>query len=805
MNRKFKIYLATAGLIVSSAIVRATDFVMSVKEPDECARMCEGLMKRNFLDQAEPLMLDFLKNHATHIKATKIRELLITCYQKQKKYDEALKAVNLFLELNLTEAQRERFLLRKGDVLCDMKKYREATEVLTLICNSADETIQDCACLRCAEALWQLGEMKNAIEMFSKLASKDLTQDSLMRRFSATWTLAQIYYRQGKIVDAATLLERLVGVTNSESNKKIRRDAYLQLVQIYSKLGEYDRALVRNERMEGEFTDEQTRHYAWRLRIQIYTLQKNFIKVVEEVREWQVAYPHDKDYQVFHCLGNAYLGLMRIEEALSVFRMLSENSSATQEIKWRFVEREISCLNLLDRYDEAIKLADRLLADAQLSVVFRYEFLMHKLYALSKQKKYKEIVSIVDDSVIDKSANKNYWMPIMNVYLIALTNLEYYEKVLETSLQLAKFTQGDERIAILLRAGEMARVVKKYEQAEQIYKGILAQQEIDDSTKLKAALELRNVYELQGKNQQAITLLQGMLAMGNVEEQAKVHCYHGFDLFKERRYGEAETQFKMSIAKVDRGVDATRVHHYLAYTYLELGKEQEALAEFATLYKQDSDKWPLLNPQQWLDVGYLFYKHKYYVLCDKICVEVIRQAEANSNLANEALLLYVESLIVQNSLDQAKDLLEKEVADNDLKNNSIRNRSYYVWLGEIARIQEQNDRAVNWYRKALNSAGNISQEDLSRVRKGLASVYYSEQDYTRASQVGLQAMVLDQVTKFTPQSMMIAFRSLIRLKEMEEAAGIWRELQTRFSLFAETQKSEPEVIHLQEWEKNKKN
>lgn len=804
MNQKFKFYCTIVGFALSTIMACASDYVMSVKEPDECARMCEGLMKRNFLDQAEPLMRDFLKNHATHVKATKIRELLITCYQKQKKYDKALEAVNLFLESDLTESQRERFLLRKGDVLCEMKDYRQGAEVLSSICDSRDEMIQDCACLRRAEALWQLGDMENAITMFLKLASKDLAQDPLMRRFSAVWTLAQIYYRQGKIADAASLLERLIGVANSESNKKIRRDAYLQLVQIYSKLGDFNRALMFNERMEGEFQDEQTRQYAWRLKIQIYTLQKNFIKVVEEAREWQVAYPHNKDTQVFHCLGNAYLGLMRTEEALKVFEMLMEKAEANSEIQLRFVERVISCLNLLDRYDEAIKLADRLLANQQLSVVFRYEFLMHKLYALSKQKNYKEIVSIVETSTIDKKANKAYWMPIMDVYLIALTNLEQYEKVLTTSLQLAEFAQGEEHIAILFRAGEMARIVKKYDQAEQIYNKILKQKEVDDSTRLKAALESRNVYELQGENQKAIGLLQSMLSLGNIEEQAKVHCYHGFDLFKERRYTEAEVQFKTSIAKVDKGVDAIRAHHYLAYTYLELGKTQEALAEFSTLYKQDCDKWPNLNPKQWLDVGYLFYRHKYYELCDKICVEVLQCAKANPALADEALLLYVESLIVQNLLDDAKELLEKEVADNELKNASGRNRSHYVWLGEIARIQEQNDRAVNWYRKALNNDGAISQENLSRVRKGLASVYYSEKDYTRASQVGLQAMVLDQVTKFTPQSMMIAFRSLVRLQEMEEAAGIWRELQSRFSLYAETQKAEPEVIHLQEWIKNKK-
>ena len=225
-----------------------------------------GLFQREFFKEAAEEYQAYLDKcpEGEHVK-TALYRLGEALYAAQQ-YEEALKAFDRLLGLDLDELTRQRALLSKGEVLHFLKRPADAVLVLEPL--TGEEVAPDVR----ARALYQTGKLSAesddtaaAIKAFKTLI--DNVPESRFVPF-ARYQLAFVYLAREEVEQAAVEFSGAAG--DSRAEPELRMESRYRAAEAYDRIGWFGAAVKAYEQLKHDFPDSEYAHraeygYAWAL------------------------------------------------------------------------------------------------------------------------------------------------------------------------------------------------------------------------------------------------------------------------------------------------------------------------------------------------------------------------------------------------------------------------------------------------------------------------------------------------------------------------------------------------------------
>jgi len=91
----------------------------------------------------------------------------------------------------------------------------------------------------------------------------------------------------------------------------------------------------------------------------------------------------------------------------------------------------------------------------------------------------------------------------------------------------------------------------------------------------------------------------------------------------------------------------------------------------------------------------------------------------------------------------------------------------------------------------------LSSADAARNYWGLATIYQREKKWEKALNQAINGFILADAPIYTPRSMLIAIRVLIKQNKYSNAATTWNELKKRYPAYAQQHKTDDIILQLQ--------
>ena len=775
----------------------ANSAIDSQTTPQELFRFGQGLLNRGYFDLAEQALQKFLDAYPDHELAPQARFHLIDCYRRQSKRGAAYSAMNQFYAKWKDHDLAPRLMLWQGELLSEEGKKEEANAIFRKLALCRDEEIREQAVYMRASLMATMDRVAEAIGLFHSLATKEFSADKTKGalRPYAVLNLGRQYEFSRDPVKAAECYRRLVESQPQLVPVALREEALYRLGCVACDSGDFKGAIGHFERLLVDYPDGNFSRLARRQRVVAYVSDNNCVRAVELAREWKEKYKDAKDADLDFYYGHALIGINSYAEALLQFDAVAGDLKVRPNLRMLAEVQQVACQAMMGKNEAAVTLADAFVKkhpDATKEVA---EVIYYAGHALVAQQKWAETAAYLEKALTTKQVTDELRQNVSQLLIQAYDNLGQFLKGAEVYRGLAADLAIKNRAECLFQAGMMAKKGQDLAKAEEDFKQILIQFPNDVDTIPLATMALGELYATQGQYKKAEQVVASLMLKGDIETQAKLNWFIGWLNFRQQKYAEAEKALRLSLDQKAEGRVAVLAKYYLGASILQLKRHDEAIAIFAELFERRSEaEWPQVDGGQLVSLAKLFYDKNQHKLCEKICVVLLK--DPDPAIVYQGSLLLANLYIATNRLKEACDFLEKL---SKAKQGKADLGALHSLLGEVYMLTSQNDKAVREFENSLNAA-DTEREYAARSRWGLSELYRREQRLTKALDLAMQAMVLDDDPAYTPRAMQVAIKCYVASAAVGNAAKVWHELIRRYPLSAEKIRDTEEVKKIQAWE-----
>jgi tetratricopeptide (TPR) repeat protein len=771
--------------------------VESQTTPQELFRFGSGLLQRGYFDLAEQALQKFLDAYPDHELAPQARFQLIECYKRQGKRSAAYSAMNQFYAKWKDHELAPRLMLWQGELLSEEGKKEEANAIFRKLTLCRDEETREAAVYMRAVLMAGMDRGEEAVGLFRSLAAKEFSADKTKGalRPYAVLNLGRQYEGSHELDKAAECYRRLAEAQPQLVPVALREEALYRLGGVACNAGDFKQAIGHYERLLVDFPDGRFAREARKRRVQAYVSDNNCVRAVELAREWKEKYKDAKDADLDYYYGHALIGINSYAEALQQFDAVVADPKAGPGLQMLAEVRQIACQTMMGKNEAAVKLAETFVQKHPEATKEIAEVIYYAGDALVAQQKWPETVAYLEKALQTKQVTDELRQNVSLLLVQAYDSLGEFLKGADVYRKLAADPTIKNRADCLFRAGMMAKKGQDLAKAEEDFKQILIQFPNDVDTIPLATMALGDLYATQGQYKKAEEVVASLMLKGDIETQAKLNWFIGWLNYRQQKYAEAEKALRLSLDQKAEGRVAVLAKYYLGSTILQLKRHDEAIAIFAELFERRSEaEWPQIDGSQLVSLAKLFYDKNQHKLCEKICIVLLK--DADPGIVYQGSLLLANLYIATNRIAEACEFLEKlskaKAGKNDLG-------ALHSLMGEVYMLTNQNDKAVREFEVSL-AAVDTEREYAARSRWGLAELYRREQRLTKAIDLAMQAMVLDDDPVYTPRAMLVAIKCHVAAGAVGTAAKVWHELVRRYPLSAEKIRDTDEVKKILAWD-----
>ncbi len=764
---------APAGAVAKPAVESQTT-------PQEQFRFGSGLLQRGYFDLAEQALYKFLEDYPDHELSPLARFQLIECYKRQGKRSAAYSSMNQFYAKWKDHELAPRLMLWQGELLSDEGKKEEANAIFRKLTLCRDEEIRESAVYMRAVLMSGMGRDEEAIGLFASLATKEFSADKVKGalRPYAVLNLGRQYEAKLQLDKAADCFRRLAESPLVPAS--LREEAIFRLGSVAYNSENFKAAIGYFERLLVDFPDGRFSREARKRRVQAYVSDNNSVRAVELAREWKEKYKDAKDSDLDYYYGFALIGINSHAEALLQFDAVAADPKAGPRLQMLAEVQQVVCLAMMGKNDAAVKLAQEFVKKHPEATKEVSEIIYYAGHALVAQEKWAETATYLEKALTTKQVTDDLRQNVSLLLVQAYDNLGQFLDAAEVYRKLAADPSIKNRAECLLQAGMMAKKGQKLDKAEEDFKQILIQFPNDTDTIPLATMALGDLYAAKGDYKEAERVVANLMLKGDIETQAKLNWFIGWLNYRQQKYVEAEKALRLSLDQKGEGRIAVLAKYYLGATALQLKRHDEAIAIFAELFERRSEaEWPQIDGNQLVSLAKLFYDKNQHKLCEKICLVLLK--DPDPAVVYQGSLLLANLYIATNRIKEACEFLEKLSKGKEGKTGL---GALHSLMGEVYMLTGQNDKAVREFETSL-AATDTEREYAARSRWGLSELYRREQRLTKAIDLAMQAMVLDDDPVYTPRAMQVAIKCHVASSAIDTAAKVWHELERRYPLSAE--------------------
>ncbi len=748
-------------------------------------RFAKGLLERGFYDMAKDEFTNYLKNYAAEPQAPAATFYLIKCLTARQEFDEARIVIKYFLDRWPLHALAARIRLMKGDLLLRQNQFADAAETFSELSANPNSVIREAALYFQAQALAAGGNLAEATAIYQNLSELPFDGEHLYRPYAA-FALAVARHHQGKPEPAkVSYLKLMAGGHVPDS---LREEAVYRLAENAFASENYSEAVAFYRQLIQQFPNGLFASQAYQHLVRAYLADDKPELARQTIRQWQEAHPGQVNVPLNYLHGLALIKSNLIAPARDIFAQLQKMTDIPPEYRRLAQYQEIFCLSNLEKYEAAVELARDFMTNfpqtAELPDV-RY-FQGAAYYA---QAQYKAAATVLREAFQAQPKDWKYKQEARLKLADSLRRLDQAEAAAELYRQMAENASAAEAVFFRLTAGDLAAKAGDRKAAILDYRAVIAAAPPEASDRAAAILHLARLYtEIDELNE-----AEKVLATGNLEDHAEAGqrslLLLGFIKFQQGKHAEAEQHLRAALPIIREPKRVAEARHLLAVSLLEQDKMDDSLAIVSDLVKLPPEVRPALREPLLYRLLELAYTRHNYDVCENIARLLVNAADPLT--AHYATLRLAAIMAAGDRLEEARKLLDSHKAKLPANTaisgefpGPVAEAQVAAALGEIHLRAERYDPAVREFQKAL-TVKNLDAETLARAHWGLAHVMARENRDNEALRHATNAFVLTDNPPYTPDAMIIALKLMLKLQRPDEAAATWRELRTRYPVYAE--------------------
>jgi TolA-binding protein len=503
---------------------------------------------------------------------------------------------------------------------------------------------------------------------------------------SVLYWIGETYIKENRLDDAIKFLKD--AIAKNLNDKYIDYTIY-NLASIYEKQGDYVDAVKYYDELLSYHSDSPLALSA-HIRIGIcYFKLKNYDSSVLELNNPVLSnLPHDLYAESIYLLANSYYRLQDYPNAEKAYLEILQKYPASDELRsakyglaWTYFQEK--------KYNEAYKIFDNLsIGTDSLAVKSFFWKAESKRYAGQEQEAFK-----IYNQFLDHFPNSDLITDVeyqMGVLYFNNKNYTLAEKYLQSSLPAADSTLKSKALIVL---GEMNLEKKNYASAQNYFERVQNAAGVSNEILNRASLGLGVAYYYLHKFNKAVSILNDVSKKDSKFESNKINYYLAESYYELGRFNDALNMY----ANIDlQNKDyASSVAYGEAYCYFDLGNYDGAAKKFTEFIKQYPDDSRNLDSR--LRLADSYYASKHFDAASNVYKEIFNYYRG-SRENPYVYYRYAQALYKAGEIQSA--ISEFGTVQQKFPNSEYADKSLYT-IGWIYFQQSNYDQAISQYRSAL--------------------------------------------------------------------------------------------------------
>ncbi len=746
--------------------------------------LAEGLLQRQFYDLAEVELREFAENYPDHALLPRVMFRLAEALQQQGREAEAIDVLRTARDRFPEDPLLPRIRLLLGAILFERGDYDGALAEYRQVIARAEPVFRETAMFFSAEIFAERRELDKAIPIYRQLGERPFDDPRHGYRPFALLAYARILLEQEDWPAAAEALSRLA--EESGTPGPLRSEAFLLYAEALFRQDKFEAALEAVRRLSLEFSESETAAAAEVVGLRVHHATGDYSRLVEAAEDWQSRYPEALDHEVEYLLALGLFELERYESALTRWRRLAGDREAPEHLARIALFYEVVCGFRLERYSEAAA-AGRRFVEQYPEAEERPE--VHYFSALARHREQEFEAAAEECRAALKRAEEGWEYALATTILLAETmqGLERAGDAAEVFRTAAALAGEDEekRISLRLNAARMAERAGDTEAAIADYRELLESVEAGSEVSRNLVIRLGRLYAETDQLAAAERLFSGLLEDEQEIEREPILMLLGYIQSEIGKLQEAQQTFGLLVEQGTAPEVVNEAKLFRGRILLELERQDQALTLFAELLQAPAEQRPRLPASLLLELQETYFRQGEYKISETICRELLEHESVEIRQA--AALQLAEVMIARRRLDEAESAVERlrqEMRGRESGQAMVAEAEIQALLGEILFLRGDMDQAATVLQAGL-ARGGMRDAYSTRSRWLLAEIFRGENRLNQGLRQATNAFVLGDHPVYVPRAMLLAIEILVELERMDEAKTTWREMQSRFPVFAD--------------------
>ena len=766
--RKTLVYSWGMALFPSAIMAAPTEgLALSPSEPVLLAKQwdfAEGLFKRAFYEDALQEYGEIYKGGESRIELDALLRI-IECSEHLKKPTNLL--LDEYIKREKDSSKKALVLMKKAAVL---QSLNQADEALTIYkdLSSQKGDYQEYALYEQGRLLLERKQDDKAREVFVRLLEFGDLETSEVRIYAA-FALASLYFGKNDYVNASLHFENIVALKVESS---LKESAWSYLITIASRLNE-DARLVeyfskfKNAFPESSLYNELALQAAMGLvRLEKYDLARVELAALEKLSPEQEQLKLYTEALVFY-------NLSLFDEAGPLFEKVAYGEKQFSEAATAGAYA-VFCVSRMDAYKDCQKMKDKFVEKFSESSLRADVHYCVALFALREN---------------DLGTAEAELKSTMSTYLPAWSKVDqahrvfadFYEKKKAYGAaallweKLASRVNADDQRLALFRAIDARLQNKDYKIAMDHARRLEAMgQELSRLQVLMTEIALYAA-NYEGVLKRALVILKSegfsKTQLGAVEIlKARAHYYL-------KQNSEARMGLNRAVDLLDvEDAKSGEARLMLAAILEDSNKSTEAAKVYAEYFNLNLYKLIPIGDKRLYDVSRLLELEGQVNASLLSCDELERVGQKNA-----AQVQRMRTLVRAKKYKDAAVLANDLIGDDSLKTEfrcAVLSIAAYCAL-----VDKKHDKAARFFELAL-SLNSWEEGDYARALFGRALLSYETNDFTKAWKQSGRVYILHHDKIYTPSSLFLAMRAAVKLKRLNDAKSVRKELKVRYPSYS---------------------
>ncbi|WDE96584.1 tetratricopeptide repeat protein [Lentisphaera profundi] len=714
----------------------------------------EGLYKRGFYQDAAEEYQGLLTGGGTQIEKNALLRL-IDCYEQTNQNPEEY--INLYIDFETDINSRIVVQLKKAALLVQAKKHDEAEELYKEMLK-LESIHHEHILYEYGRLLLELGKNQDAITIFTALSGKGKAEEKEVRIY-AHYALASLCLEQQLYTTAE---KHLLALTEMEKAHPLKSQAYILLIKLLA-TQERDAELIKayttlknTDPNTPEINDLAIQYVLALIRAKKYDQARGELSLISNPTAEQKPWINYAFGICYYQLG-FYKQAIKFFEQCSVLAQFDEAPKAFAYLIYSHIQ-----LKDLTKALEQSKLFDASHPKSSLSAEIHYK---NSLLALEKN----TALLAIEELNIALKVYLPTWPNTHAAHQLLAQTLAREKRFNESAaiwLKLSRLSQDEKKNTAAFQAVENYLLAKNYDKAEEVLVRIQA---TDTQKFKKTSLEIEVNISKQKWDKAHKLILIALNQFPENENQGLLYMLQGRCFYLTKQLNEASSSLEKASSLILTPALLAQNLSLLAATYQIQEKNAKAAEVYKVIFTQKLNQelnWSQLQIQT-----------------------ISRLLELENHL--DSSLIACESLMAKGnfySLQKARVLLRKgnytsskeNLSNIDTDKLDAKELCAYNSIEALIWIKEDKLDKAN---RTIETIKNIDQwhsGDLPRYLYTKAYYKFLKGQYEQCWKSSSRAYILFNDYQYSSQSLFLAIQSAVKLKRMDDAVKLTKELKKRF-------------------------